>query len=371
MSGQLQSFRDQVWRFFRAKRPSLSNGLLLIAAGGLGDLILLRYVLPRFLKFADKNEPVTLLVVGSAKKMAFLMPKSLEIIDVDFNKLRKNNAYRYQVMQKIYDRHYRRVISLDYLRHPLADEALMLAASADTVWAMQSRAWAKYQKLLNKNLKKFDKVCATGPEHTDKILRLADFADQLSGEKSDLPVLKLDLTELKSAAQKKRPLYIFQPFSAVKAKQSGPDVYLKIIQLLPENADILITGAPDDLESNRDFKVLLEAPNVRFEDALFEDLVGFLRAADLVVSVDTAVMHLSAGLGAPTLCLASAAYVGEIVPYAHEISPSNVTVLYTPMPECQGCLGDCVLPFEQGRYACVDRLDVERIEQAVKKFIQS
>jgi len=369
MSGQFQSFRDQVWRFFRAKRPGYAKDVLLIAAGGLGDIILLRYVLSKFLNFAKNNETVTLLVTGNARKMAFLMPKSVDIIDVDFNKLRKNTNYRYQVMQQIYDRHYRLVISLDYLRHPLADEALMLAASADTVWAMQPRAWAKYQKLLGTNLVKFDKICATGPEHTDKILRLADFADQLSGEKSALPVVKLDLTDLKPAVLKERPLYIFQPFSAVKAKQSGPEVYLNIIQLLPENANILITGAPSDLKNNPEFQVLLEASNARFEEALFEDLVGFLRAADLVVSVDTAVMHLSAGLGAPTLCLASAAYVGEIVPYDVKISPSNLTVLYTPMPECQGCLGNCTLPFEHGRYPCVDRLDVDRIKQVIQQLI--
>jgi len=60
-------------------------------------------------------------------------------------------------------------------------------------------------------------------------------------------------------------------------------------------------------------------------------------------------------MNAPTLCLASAAYVGEIVPYAREISPPNVRFVYTPMA-CQGCLGACRLPPENDRFACVARL---------------
>ena len=55
------------------------------------------------------------------------------------------------------------------------------------------------------------------------------------------------------------------------------------------------------------------------------------------------------------LCLASAAYVGEIVPYAAEITPPNVRFIYVPM-DCQGCLGACTLPKESGVFPCVARL---------------
>jgi ADP-heptose:LPS heptosyltransferase len=80
-----------------------------------------------------------------------------------------------------------------------------------------------------------------------------------------------------------------------------------------------------------------------------------MRAAKIVVSVDTAAMHLAVTMNAPTLCLASAAYVGEIVPYAPEICPPNVRFVYTPM-SCQGCLGACSLPTENDRFPCVARL---------------
>jgi ADP-heptose:LPS heptosyltransferase len=76
--------------------------------------------------------------------------------------------------------------------------------------------------------------------------------------------------------------------------------------------------------------------------------------------VDTAVMHLSVAMGAPTLCLASAAYVGEIVPYAKDISPKNVEFYYKPMP-CEGCLGYCINSLQNGSFKCIDELEVKII----------
>jgi hypothetical protein len=79
-------------------------------------------------------------------------------------------------------------------------------------------------------------------------------------------------------------------------------------------------------------------------------------------------MHLAVAAGAPTLCLASAAYVGEIVPYAPAITPDNVRFLYQSMP-CEGCLGDCHLPTEQNMYPCLARLSEETVLATVKELM--
>jgi len=88
----------------------------------------------------------------------------------------------------------------------------------------------------------------------------------------------------------------------------------------------------------------------------------------LVVSVDTAVMHLAAGVGVPTLCLASAAYVNEIVPYASEVMPKNIKFIFKPM-DCQGCLGSCHLPTENKRFPCVAQLKLDHILIAIDDLL--
>ncbi|MBT3305730.1 MAG: lipopolysaccharide heptosyltransferase family protein, partial [Alphaproteobacteria bacterium] len=152
--------------------------------------------------------------------------------------------------------------------------------------------------------------------------------------------------------------------------QSPPALYRRIVENVSPNTKIVLTGAPGDLESNPEFKSLLELPGVSFDDSVFEDLIPVLRGAQLVISVDTALMHLAVAVGAPTVCLASAAYVGEIVPYDSAIAPDNVRFLYHTM-ECEGCLGDCVLPMENGMYPCVARLDQDQVIAGVSEILRN
>ena len=153
-------------------------------------------------------------------------------------------------------------------------------------------------------------------------------------------------------------------------KQSPPDLYRRIIERLPTGTRVAITGAPGDLENNPDFKELLELPNVAFDSSNFADLAPKLKAARLVISVDTALMHLAIALGAPTVGLASAAYVGEIVPYAPEITPTNAHILYQPM-DCQGCLGACPLEPVDGMYPCVAGLGADRVFAAIDDILET
>jgi ADP-heptose:LPS heptosyltransferase len=162
---------------------------------------------------------------------------------------------------------------------------------------------------------------------------------------------------------------VIQPFAAVKQKQITPGDVADLIDAMPAGADVVITGAASDLEQAPDIGALSRHNNVRFEGGTFESLVPLLRAAQLVVSVDTALMHLAAGLGTPTLGLASAAWVGEIVPYPSALMPPNFSVLYHDMP-CAGCRAACHLPVENGMYPCVARLDRQLVLAKVRAVVQ-
>jgi len=202
----------------------------------------------------------------------------------------------------------------------------------------------------------------------DKLRRWKAFADWLTGDEGPVPDFASLRDRLAPAAAEAEPLVVIQPFSAVPEKQSPPDLYRRIVAALPEGTRVAVTGAPADRERNPGYEDLLALDNVEFDASAFQELVPRLRAAKLVISVDTACMHLAVVAGAPTLCLASAAYVGEITPYDPDLAPDNVRFLYTPMP-CEGCLGDCILPAEDGMFPCVARLDGDAVMDAVSKML--
>lgn len=357
----------------RLARPKDSDepkrGVLLIAAGGLGDIVLLMAVLDRFLVLAGKGEQVTLLLRQDAAKMGFLAPPEVEILPVDFNLLKRETGYRLKIFRKLAARRFRLSVSLDYLRHPLLDEALIKAASASESAAMLARPWAKYQAQLDANQALYTRLYDSGPVLTDKVLRLAGLADRLTGRNLPAPVLALPETRLPPAEREAPPMVFIQPFSAVKAKQCPPKFYLPLLEALPKDVKVGLLGAPGDLARNPEFNSLLAQANVSFDARPFKELLPALRAAKLVVSVDTALMHLAALSGAPTLCLASAAYAGEIVPYPAETCPPNVRFLMAEMA-CKGCLGVCIYPDHERLYPCVAKLDAHEAARAALELME-
>jgi hypothetical protein len=282
--------------------------------------------------------------------------------------LRKDTGYRREITDGLFKAHYRLVVHTDYLRHPDLDEALAAAAHAPETVAMEPRPWRKYDARLAANRALYSRLFDSGPAVMDKVLRWSRFADWLLGEQSPPPTTRLAGERLAPAAAHDEAVVVMQPFSAVKRKQSPPALYRRIIDSLPPGTRVVITGAPGDLTSNPQFQSLLELPGVTFDDRVFEDLVPMLRAARLVISVDTALMHLAVAVGAPTVGLASAAYVGEIVPYDAGITPDNVRFLYHSMV-CEGCLGDCIHAPEDGMFPCVARLDQDHILATVREIM--
>lgn len=352
------------WRRRLIRRPSPASGVLLVSMGGLGDTVLLSVVLSRFLTLARPGEDVTVLLRHDAARMAFLFPPQVRVRKVDLGRLRHWD-YRRQVLEEIFRAHYRLVVHTDYLRHPDLDEALVEAAAAPETAAMEPRPSVRHRRRLAANRALYTRLFDSGPPHTDKVLRLAAFADFLTGLTLPPPLVALAAAHLPEPVEQPGPTVVLQPFSAVKLKQSPPELWELIIGALPPHWRVLLAGHPSDLDRNPEFRRLLDLPNVRFEGAPFAQLAGIIRGARAVVSVDTACMHLAVVMGAPTLCLASAAYVGEIVPYAAAISPANLHVLYTPMA-CQGCLGACRFPPEDGMYPCVAALDPDTVLAAVR-----
>ncbi|MBM3566074.1 MAG: glycosyltransferase family 9 protein [Alphaproteobacteria bacterium] len=353
--------------FARRAEP---KGVLIVAAGGLGDAVLFAHVLPRFLALAGPGEPVTVVLRRDAAKMAFLFPKSVAVRAVDFDRLYRDIPYRRRTLADTRALNARLALSADYLRHPWLDEALIAAAEAPETAAMAPRPWPKHQRRLERNRALYARLFESGPPLADKIVRWTRFANWLTGRNDPPPVARLSGDTLPPPARTDRPLAVLQPFSAVARKQVPPEVWRAVIAALPADAEILVAGAPGDFVRHPEYAALESPPQVRPDTSTFAELVPTLRAARLVVSVDTALMHLAIAVGAPTLGLASAAYVGEIVPYDSAAIPPNAHFLYADMP-CRGCLGDCRFPPDRGMYPCVARLDADAIAREAARLFGS
>ena len=369
---KLFQLQDRFLRLRRrlADRRGQPSGVLIVSGGGLGDTILFAHVIEEFLTLAEPGEMVRLLLNQGSDKLKFLFPPEVAVQCVDFQRFRRHLAFRRGTMAELYEANFRLVIHTDHRRHPYIDETLALACAAPETVAMEPRPWAKYANQLYANRQIYTRLFDSGPAKKDKVQRWLEFAAWLTERPLVTTSLHLAQDRLPPATREPTPFVVIHPYSAVKEKQPTPNLFAEIIALIPENHTVVITGTAADRAANPGYESLLKHSRVQFDDTNFETLAGRLQSAALVISVDTACMHLAVAVGAPTLCLASAAYVGEIVPYAATMKPSNAHFIYQGM-DCEGCLGNCHLQAEQGMYPCIAQLPRNAILDFVRDRLRS
>lgn len=338
-----------------AGRPG-KRGLLLISSGGLGDTMLFSLVLPRFLALVGPDEPVCLLVRSESAGLRFLYPENIDLLPVNYRKFLRDPLYRHRICRSVFQRRFRIAVSTDHLRLPTVDDVLVMASGAEERLAMEPRSWPKHDAKLAGNRAWYTHWAAVSPGLAHRMVRWVDLANALTGRNDPLPVVRFADDRLPPATKLSSPAVVLHPFSALPERGPGVGLFEAVIDAVPEEVDIVLSAAPGDLDRRPEFGRLLDRPRVRLNIESLLDKTSLLRAASLVVSVDTSLMHLAAGAGAPTLCLASAAHVIDSVPYDARMTPDNVTFLYHDMP-CRGCLGTCVHDLEGGVYPCVARLD--------------
>lgn len=363
---KIAALLDPVLRFllrYKSRRKR-AEGVLLVSSRGPAEMVFLSAVLSRFMRLGGLDESVTLLCRPDAAGMSFLFPRLLKIRRIEFRRLDELD-YRWQSFMDLHAQHYRIIVSLDYVREHDQDEALIMAADpAETAGMVPPPYKRNYHQRLDESEQVFDILFDSGPLRQDKILRWSKFADEILDDRQQPALALLPDSQLPSAESLPDTI-VFFPFSGVKQRQIPVEFWRRMAEAVPPHWKILVAGHRNDFDRNPEYMVLMSQPNVTMETSGFDRLASLLMGARLAVGVDTAGLHLAVLLGTSTVCLASAAYAGAGVPYDERVAPDNVQFIYVPM-ECQGCLGRCKYPLEDGMYKCVAALDTKAVLDYVR-----
>ncbi len=352
----------------RAERAGLEKprrGMLMVNSGGLGDSILFSLIASRFTDLVEAGEPVDLVVRDGSAAAAFLYPPEINVISLDYRRYRRDPLYRYRKSAELQDRRYRIAVSTDHLRLPTVDDALVRATAAERTAGLKPRSWPKHDAELQRNLDFYTDIIEPSAGMAHRMIRWLELINALTGGSHPPPLVRFALERLPVPDEAASSCVLLHPFSSEAPRQFPYRRFEAIVERLGDRFSIILSAGPGDLERNPEYRGLLRRSNVGLNEDPLQAKLAVLRSARLVVSVDTSIMHLAVGAGAPTLCLSSAAHVVDSVPYDPAITPDNVTFLYHDMP-CRGCLGNCIHPLEEGRFACVARLSGDEVVAAVE-----
>lgn len=351
-----------------AKKVEDKSGLLLVSSGGLGDTILFSLVINRFMTLVGDNEPVWLVVRKESLAAKFLFPDRVKMIPVDYRKFIKKPFYKLDACREITNLGARIAISTDHLRLPTVDDMIIISSGADESYALSPRSWPKHDKALQAHRDWYTNWIEPDPAMVHRLIRWWELANGLLGDEADVPRVSFDPSRLPAPLASSRPEIILHPFSAIAEREADPQVFIDIADAFGDDYRIVMTAGPNDLARAPRHQALADHPAVDVDDTDLKSKAGRLRGAALVVSVDTSIMHLAAGAGAPTICLASAAHIVDSIPYDSRMTPDNVTFM-VPEIECAGCLGQCIHPLENGRYRCLGQLTTDNVLTRAREIL--
>lgn len=349
-----------IGRYF-SKRPSIPQGVLLTSFGGIGDQFLFALHIKRFLTLLKPNESLTLLMRTDAKAAAFLYPKEINLQFIDFKKL-KRSTYRSMIAKMLYKQHYRLAISCDQLRSPDSDDFLIAAAKADKSYAMIPLPCKKRHRKMQSRLKQYHKLYHPDKNIIDKIDRWNRFINWLTNTTQPTPDVSFS-----NDNNNQEKLIILSPFSGNRLKNYAPEIFLRTIDFLPEDYQIVLCAHQNDIKNNPDFSALFTHPRIQIDTTHYEQQINLIKKASLILTVDTAFMHLAVAYNAPTICLMSSAYLGEFPNYPK--TKPYVKFIYNDI-SCQGCLGQCIRPIKNNRYPCIDLMKPSDIIHTIKTTLE-
>ncbi len=364
-------FIHSITRYFMMRQEP-NEQYLLVCGGGAEHVVLLASQLERFrLALGGKRTQLAVLIREDAMAAAFLFDGRAEVISIDFERFSTQPNYRANTMTGLLEGNFKGVVSLDYVRHPWVDEA-MIRACRRPAMAMKPAPISDptLSAALESNASLYKTQFDSGAPGLHIAERWADFADYLSAAESRTPVdLQLDEALLAPAAVLDKPMVFLQPFCRDGARRPSAEFFAALIDAVPVDHDVVMPCTDDLLTANPDLQVLASHNRVSTKNIGLSTALPLMRAAKLVIAAESAPMHIALLGGMPTLALASAAYWGDTLPYPGE-NGAHAHVLQHDIA-CKGCRGDCAEPLRDGRTACIAMVDQDAAVSIVRDTLSA
>jgi ADP-heptose:LPS heptosyltransferase len=369
------------WGRFTAARPSAQerSKLAVVAAHGLGDLILLRGVFDELLRlYPPARWHITLICSTVAREFAERDLAVDAIIDVDRIDMRRDLPRRLLVIGRLARAGFAAAIQPNYNREILIEDALIRATkAADRIGSEGTPQFiSRRERTIGDRWYTQLVPVAERPMHD--LERNAEFFRSLGVALKDVPRPRLT-RPLQRPAAAERPYLLFAVGASSPLKTWPLREFVWLARTLAERGlpRAMFCSGPTDWIDRAALDGLKAAG---FDDLLgrtsVADLTALISRARLVISNDSATVHLAAALTVPAIAIAGGGIIGRYLPYPadEKASPADpVAVMMDESMDCFGCGWRCKFDVRPGAPApCVERVQRERVLAAViAQFDQS
>lgn len=333
---------------FRDSGPSL----LLVRIDLIGDFILWLDSARAYKTLYPKYK-ITLAVNSACMELARTLPYWDEVISIDVPRLRSNELYRLVVLTKV--------------RIACFSVALQPTYSRELVGDMMIRATAAKQRIgyfgdlnnieeHNKTLtdRWYTQLIKNSATATMELNINAHFVRELGAHEflSRVSIIESTPSRLFNL-QVDRGYLVVAPAASWQPKMWPIDHFVELLQRLSKRFDlqIVLCGGPSDQALCRQLEAFFsnhQIINLAGQTTLLE-LIEVIRLAKLLVTNDSAPVHISAATQTPSVCILGGGHYGRFLPYTPEqVLDTATPIVVTHSMPCFNCSWKCQYKLTQG-----------------------
>ncbi len=352
--------------------PTLTKkkeGVLLIRLDLIGDFVLWLDSAQAYRRIYP-HQKITLAVNSACVDLAKALPHWDEVLSIDVAALRENYNYRLLILLKLRWRNFEVAIQPTFSREFVGD--LVLRSS----FAQERIGYAGDANNITISLKtKTDSWYTTlVPNHPLQIMELninAHFvrklgcADFLSCTPNVPPLgTRLDTQQVNSS------YIVVAPGASWQPKRWPVHNFAQVIRKLVAQfkVQIVLCGGKSDQPVCAELSELLSSLQIidLSGKTSLTELVEIIRGAKLVLTNDSAPIHLSAATRTPSVCILGGGHFKRFLPYQTEQHSNSTlpTVIYQEIA-CYGCRWKCIYPVDGSQAVpCITSIHIAAVYAA-------
>jgi ADP-heptose:LPS heptosyltransferase len=351
-----------------------SNSLLLVRLDGIGDYILFR----NFIELL-RNDPdygrykITLCGNTAWKDLACHFDKQYidSFLWINRKKFSTSRIYRNYLLVRIHLRRYDLLVQPTFSRASISEDIVREFKAGTKIGSEGDLSNLTKDK---KDIydKMYDRLIAASPELLFEFHRNKEFFENLLGHRINVtkPHIDLGSTGLRGENNPKRKYVMVFVGAGSEAKRWDGAKFAVIVKHLLENYayDVAISGGREDKKMAISISGGGAQKIHNFAGCRLPELFALISRTELLITNDTAAVHMAALLNKKSICLSNGHMLGRFLLYPSEIF-SKMTLLFPKDIDIHKNVGTLCEQYRYGSSLKINDIAVEDVMSQVDRVL--
>ncbi len=351
-----------------------NNRVLIVRLDSIGDYILFRNFIEQLRKVPEySNAHITL--CGNVKWKKLAQELDSEFIDeflwLNTKKFYNNIIYRLDFLRKIFGLKFGVVIEPTFSREALFGDSIVRATNAkirigSSGEPVPRKEW-KRKHITNKF---YTKIIPASPAHKFEFLRNLEFFEILLNRKIDLKYPYIEIEGLRNEFTHNKEYIVLAVGAGINSRKWSIKNYLVLINWIIKETtyDIILVGDKNDCKRTKRLNSVFnnKIKNLTGRTTLPE-LLSVIYHARLIVTHDSAVLHISYVLKKQFICISNGQHINRFHPYPDD--GNNIYLYPWKRPDL---LGEKEFnKMSMGKGFNINRITIKEVTSGIKKLLEA